>query len=209
MSKHKAPWREKGYKPEYSPSGRLKGFTTPQGKYLSYRQYRKQIGTPIKGSPGYKQRQKAKEKGIDYRPPAGAKLQAMREFAKKNPGATKKWYQSGQEPTSPNTRIRTKHNAAVQKQRRESVDFLEQIGELTKKQADKARELIKETGKLRGELARQYDVIHLKPQQRANKEKSIRKYEKKTAKYNKLEQQLRKYGIVMQEDNYLAHGYYH
>lgn len=192
------------------------------GKPVSERQYRKMKGKPGKGSPGYKKRMSEKKQGRDVLiPPKDLHKEAMQQFAKRHPGATSKWFRTGQEPdvAASDRFSQQKHNQAVQKQRREAVKFHREAGLITEKKAQKLRDVITEEGRLRRRLQLIKEKLDRnRPQPRIKGGRSYTNDERRKleGQYNKLRKEyrkkgdyLRKYHIAMAEGHPLSEGHYH
>lgn len=159
------------------------------GKEVSDRQYRKMKGKPGKGSPGHKQRMKAKQSAVE--------LKKARAWAKKNPGKDKNWYKTGQEPIF-NQRITEEHNKQADELAKAAFKWRVELGLIDKDTAEKTRKFtLPRERKLRRELQALTDRIETEPMQKKDKEKLIKKREQLRARYNTLRSMLRERGIVL------------
>jgi acyl-CoA synthetase (NDP forming) len=216
MARKKAIWKELGLKEVKSPSGNRKGFIDKEGNYISERQFRKEIAlTPMKGSQGYKERQAAKAKGIDFRPETPKRIMSAMKEAAKIPGMTIEEFTKGhtRDLAYSERRTRESHNRFIDKQRREAIEFKRQTGTMTEKQADVARRDLERQIKAREkalELRDKLDSGKVPREKRAAMEK---KYREEAAKVRAAQAKLEKKGIVIMDDKVsaesLRYGYYH
>lgn len=172
------------------------------------------VGTPIKGSPGYKERRAAKARGEDFR----ATPKALKEYARKR-GANLKDYQSGNKDFSLPTHVKqsTKlHNNALFEQRRGAIDLKEKMGIITSKQAEHLRSAFRDEAFYLQKLQRITEMLDFNahtPNGRqftnAERAKLEREYRRLTKKYDAAHRQLEKYNVVPPKGSDLEYGYYH
>lgn len=202
--------------PRYKELGLTKtknGYLDKSGKYIPERQYRKMVGTPIKGSQGYKERKAAKERGEDFR----ATPAALKTWAKKTRGGTAKWFQTGVQPdVGPEIyNNKEKHFKAIAENRREVIDFKFKTGAITEKQRDKLMEEFREEHFYRDKMAKLYEQLANNSNRpggkmftNAQRARIEREYQAARRKYDKAREKMDLYGIIP-HDSHLDEGYYH
>lgn len=208
-------WKQLGFKEVKSPSGNRKGFIDKEGRYISERQYRKEYAlTPMKGSKGYKERQEAKKKGVDFRPVTVDKAWKELQAAAKKPGMTLAQFTTGKAPTlsQADKLITAKRNKFIDEQRREAIKFKKLAGVLTPKQAEQSLKDLEKQIKARDKALRLRERL-LKPLGRKEREKLEKQYRKEAATVRKYQDKLEKRGVVLLDDlpskESLRYGFYH
>lgn len=214
VNKREPAWKQLGYTPEYSPSGSRKGFRDKEGNYIPERQFRKLVGTPMKGSQGYKERQAAKKEGKSFRPMTEKQVHAEMKKAAKNPGMTLEEFMTGKsrEIAYENRRTLEKHNEFIDNERRKAVEFKRMTGVMTDKQAEKALQEIQEQAQIRDRLQELADKLQ-QPLTAADRNATLKEFNKLQKENAKYQARLEKKGVVIIDDKEagesLRYGYYH
>lgn len=213
-TKKEPAWKQLGYTPEYSPSGNRKGFRDKEGNYIPERQFRRMVGTPMKGSQGYKERQAAKAEGKNFRPMTEKQIEKEMKKAAKTPGMTLEEFMTGKsrELAYTNRRIQSKHNEFLDKQRRDAIEFKKRAGVLTEKQAATAHKDLQKQIDAREKAIKLREQLD-NPLDRKKRERLEKEYRKQADIIRKQQEKLEKKGLVIIDDKpsqeSLRYGYYH
>jgi hypothetical protein len=213
--KNKPIWQELGLTPVKSASGARKGFTDKQGNYIPERQFRKMVGTPIKGSQGYKERKAAKEAGKAFRPITQEKIWEEMKEAAKVPGMTLEQFMTGKahEVAYSERRTQEAHNRYVDKQRKDALEFKRMSGSLTDKQFEIARKDLERNIKARNKILDIKDKLNNPKLSKEKRSQLHKQYREQVKKFKTSQSKLEKKGLVIMDDRpseeSLRYGYYH
>jgi hypothetical protein len=200
------------------------GYIDKQGNYISERQYRKMVGTPAKGSPGYKERMIAKaERAASNRGRQAVdklsntererrQFDKIYNFLKRVPGATERQAKTGKEPhLSPiDKSTRERVNKAIDAHRREVIESKRKYGLIDEKKANSLKASAELEASYREKMARIRERLSENPNMSAKQRAKLqREYEVYHKQWQKARQNLDKAGVLPPPSSDFNSGWYH